>query len=562
MTTIQIAHNAVTAKLIGADREAKLEVQRVLSYTVDGFEHMSAFKGRGWDGKSSFLSFTEGTFPRGFVQLVKQHLTKCGYTVQIVRKPLPEPLGPEMPEVDSFGYDPRYDYQPEVMQKLVRHGQIIARVATGGGKSRIAKLCTARIRRPTLFLTTRGVLMYQMARSFEQLGEPVTIIGDGQVTLKPERITCAMVQTLASWLEEITVEGEMSRELKLQQDREDREVEKLTKSLRTQKAKSSDLALQVQALRKAQEAGRPSDEALIEKIKAKVERQAARRREMIKVLESFEFVILEEAHEVSGSSFFEIMRHCKNAHYRLALTATPFMKDSEESNMRLMASSGPIAVVVSEKTLIDRGILAKPYFKFIDIKERPPKLFRTTPWPRAYDEGVTGNELRNKMVTAEAMRAVRYGLPVMVLVQHKEHGRVLCEMMSKAGLRAKYIFGESDQKERDAALASLRDGEIDVLIGSTILDVGVDVPAVGMVILAGGGKAEVAIRQRIGRGLREKKNGMPNVAFIIDFTDPHNTHLRGHYLQRRAIIESTPGFAENIVQDFDYIGLGFMRKAA
>jgi superfamily II DNA or RNA helicase len=101
-----------------------------------------------------------------------------------------------------------------------------------------------------------------------------------------------------------------------------------------------------------------------------------------------------------------------------------------------------------------------------------------------------------------------------------------------------------------------------VLIGSTILDVGVDVPAVGMVILAGGGKAEVANRQRIGRGLREKKNEMPNVAFIVDFADGFNTHLSGHYRTRRAIVESTPGFAENVVSDFDYAGLGFVRRAA
>ena len=561
MQVVSIAHNAVTAKLIGADRQAKLEVQRVLSYTVDGFEHMAAFKGSGWDGKSSFMSFSEGTFPRGFVHLVQQHLIKCGYRVQLVRKPFPEPLGPEFPEVDAFGYQERYDYQPQVMQKLVRHGQIIARVATGGGKSRIAKLCTARINRPTLFLTTRGVLMYQMADSFKALGKPVSIIGDGEMTLNPAQITCGMVQTIASWLEEITVAGEMERQLKLQADKEDREVAKLTEKLKKAKKPTGEIANAVIALRKQQADERISDEDLIKKIEVKVERQAARRREMIRVLATFEFVILEEAHEVSGSSFFEILRHCKNAHYRLALTATPFMKDSEESNMRLMASAGPIAVVVSEKTLIDRGILAKPYFKFINLKDKPEKLYRSTPWQRAYEVGITDNALRNKHVTVEAMRAVRYGLPVMVLVQHKAHGKILCDMMTSAGLKARYIFGEDDQASRKSALLALKNGEINVLIGSTILDVGVDVPAVGMVILAGGGKAEVANRQRIGRGLREKKFG-PNVCFVVDFADDHNNHLKTHYRTRRAIVESTPGFAENIVEDFDYIGLGFERKAA
>ena len=113
---------------------------------------------------------------------------------------------------------------------------------------------------------------------------------------------------------------------------------------------------------------------------------------------------------------------------------------------------------------------------------------------------------------------------------------------------------ESGQAERQAALKDLEEGKIQTLIGSTILDVGVDVPAVGMVILARGGKAEVALRQRIGRGLRRKKSG-PNVAFVVDVNDQVNKHLMTHAAQRRQIVESTPGFAEGILkpeQDFDY----------
>jgi superfamily II DNA or RNA helicase len=100
------------------------------------------------------------------------------------------------------------------------------------------------------------------------------------------------------------------------------------------------------------------------------------------------------------------------------------------------------------------------------------------------------------------------------------------------------------------------------LIGTTILDVGVDVPAVGMIILAGGGKAEVGHRQRIGRGLRFKKTGA-NVAFIVDFADTLNSHLRAHARQRRAIVEATPGFAENILADNeDFNWALFEKKAA
>lgn len=503
MTTLQIAHNAVTAKLINPTKEAKLEVQRILSYRVDGHEHMAAFKSGSWDGRSTFFDWTTGTFPRGFVTMVYHALTKIGIRVQVVKKPYPEPLGPEHPVVDNYPEEARYDYQREVPEKLIRHGQIIAQVATGGGKSRIAKLCTARINRPTLFLTTRGVLMYQMADSFRSLGKRVAILGDGNLEISRE-ITCGMVQTIMAWLKE------------------------------------------------------PDPSSPPEKQR----KQLLRREKMIQALSAFEFVILEEAHEASGNSYYEILRHCKNAHYRLALTATPLMKDGEESNMRLVASSGPIAIRVSEEMLIERGILAKPYFKFVTLKEKPAKLYRSTPYLRAVEVGIVGNELRNKHIVVEAMRARNYGMSVMVLVSRKNHGEIIEQMMNKAGLKAEFIQGDDDQTGRTRALKALGSGEIDVLIGTTILDVGVDVPAVGMVILAGGGKAEVALRQRIGRGLREKKNGLPNIAFIVDFCDDQNNHLKAHFLTRRAIITGTPGFSNNIVTDFDFKGLGLQKLAA
>jgi hypothetical protein len=199
--TIQILANATTCKLVGASRDAKLAVQGVLSYLVDGADHMPSVRSGGWDGRSSFLDFAAGTFPRGFLTLVQSTLIKAGHKVQVVMKPLPEPLGPVNPKVDDFPEDPRYDYQMEVVEKLLRHGQIISQLATGAGKSRVAKLAAARIARPTLFLTTRGILMYQMRDSFMDLGHKVGVMGDGEFSPK-KGVNVGMVQTIMSKLKE------------------------------------------------------------------------------------------------------------------------------------------------------------------------------------------------------------------------------------------------------------------------------------------------------------------------------------------------------------------------
>ncbi len=536
-----------------------------------------AFKAGRWDGRSSFLDFKAGTFPAGFVHYVSAKMRQQGYEVRLARKPLPTPMGPELPVIDSFGYAGRYDYQPEVVRRLRKHGQIIAQVATGGGKSRIARMTFASLNLPTLFLTTRGILMYQMRDTFEKdLKVGVSVLGDGQfghtiiengVERQAVKKMCVgMVQTLIARLEEKTVDGEIERMVDLRLNKEAREVKALKKKCEDAKVSAADTRRALDELDKKHAAARPTAKYLTEVASVKVNDHMRDRAKTIQLLGMFGLVILEEAHEASGNSYFEILKHCKNAHYRLALTATPFMKDDEESNMRLMACSGPIAIKVTEQMLIDRGILAQPHFKFIKMRFKPAKLMRHTGWAAAYRLGIVENEYRNGLIVEECARFADYGLSSMVLIQQTAHGTKLATMMKAAGLRVEFIQGEDDQEGRKAALARLARAEIDVLIGTTILDVGVDVPAVGHVCLAGGGKAEVALRQRIGRGLREKKSG-PNLCFVTDFADDFNEHLKTHAKQRQAIIKGTPGFDRFILEngaDFDLEAMGYsqMLRAA
>ena len=536
---IQIACNAVSAKLMNADRDTKLTVTELLSYFVEGAEYTEAYTSHRWDGRSSFFSFKDGVFPAGFVPLVRRKLKALGHEVQVIRGRLPAPLGPEHVEVDTFGPDPRYDYQMETVDNLLRFGQMVAQIATGGGKSRIAKMAVARIRRPTLFLTTRSVLMYQMKAHFEDAGFKCGVMGDGEWSLR-KGVNVGMVQTINARLEDLTTDVALERYFEALKTREDKALADAPASKRA-------------ALKKWLVGRRPSDVQLAETIEKKVAHQAIVRPKMIKTLQYFEFVILEEAHEAGSNSFFDIMRQCRNAHYRLSLTATPFMKTDAEANMRLMACSGPIGIRVVEKRLIDSGILATPSFKFVSLP-KPEGLYVSTGWQRAYKLGITDNQSRNTHIVYEAARAAKLGLSTMVLVQRKKHGQCLKEMLTAAGVRVRYIYGDHDQATRASALKALQDGKIDVLIGTNILDVGVDVPAVGMIIIAGGGKAEVGYRQRIGRGLRAKAEG-PNVAYIVDFADGYNRHLRDHAKLRRAIIDATPGFAENVLapgSDFDF----------
>lgn len=511
--TVRIVFDAVNAIVKGANDDVKLKIQKMLSYDVDNGRYSGG--GSGWSGQSSMFSWSNGVFPAGFARAVAADLGRAGIKCALVRKEMVKPLGKPNPVVSSFPYNPDYAYQDETCERLVQFGGIIAQIATGGGKSQIACKAAARIGRMTLFITTRSMLMFQMEENFQKSidyraehgepwlkGEKVGVIGSGELKFS-RYINVATVQTLASFLSEPT--ADMS-------------------------AEKRDFHL--------------------------------RRRELMKkMLASVSLLVQEEAHEASGESFYEVARLCKNADYRLALTATPFMKDSTEANMRLMAVSGRIEIKVSEKYLIDKGILAKPFFLYRKIGYVPDterlnkeltgkhvnfRVSMSTAYQKAYQLGITYNLARNSAIVDTAVVFKQFGLSCMTLVRHERHGQILKEMLEQRGLVASFINGKSSAATRSAKLIELATGKIDVLIGSTILDVGVDVPSVGSVIMAGGGKAEVELRQRVGRGLRKKKN-QANVCFVADFLDTSNKHLMSHSYERKNIIETTPGFAEGLL---------------
>ncbi|SCW95577.1 DEAD/DEAH box helicase [Ancylobacter rudongensis] len=526
MATVQLAHNAVVAKLIDPSREVAAFATSLLSYQVD------AGLGGSWSGKSSFYDVITNTFPAGFVHLMQAELTRIGHTVNRICRPHASPLGPENPIVDEFGNDdPDYDYQMKALRQVEKHGAGIIRVATGGGKSKIAKLIMARYRRMTLFLTTRGILLYQMDDQLKAIGLNTGQIGDGEMRVV-RGVNLGMVQTLVQALQvpDLGVERRA-----------------IVKSIHLSKNKNADMSNE-EITRLAQEA---------------FDRKTRRRNEVLQILSLIEVVIGEEAHEAGGDSYYEILRHCKNATIRVALTATPFMRDSAADNMRLMAAFGPILINIPEELLIQRGILAKPIFKFADVPA-PEKLRKTSPFERAYELGYVENPHMHAQAVTDAKMAAIYRLPVLTLIARKKHGTNLLKLYKDAGLTYEFLKGEDDQDARRTQLKRLAAGKLDGVIGTTILDVGVDVPAIALVQLIGGMKAEVQLRQRIGRGLRRKKRG-PNVTFIADYSCNLNTYLRDHARQRENIVRNTPGFVEGILpagQDFDWSIFAANRGAA
>jgi ATP-dependent DNA helicase RecG len=76
-----------------------------------------------------------------------------------------------------------------------------------------------------------------------------------------------------------------------------------------------------------------------------------------------------------------------------------------------------------------------------------------------------------------------------------------------APLRVGMVHGRMKAVDRDAEMTRFRDGELDVLVGTTVVEVGVDVPEATMMIVEGADRFGLAqlhqLRGRVGRGTAE-----------------------------------------------------------
>ena len=98
-----------------------------------------------------------------------------------------------------------------------------------------------------------------------------------------------------------------------------------------------------------------------------------------------------------------------------------------------------------------------------------------------------------------------------VNVAHSVHIR---DEFIKSGVRAEHIDGSTPKPERDASLARLASGEIELVTNCMVLTEGWDMPEVGCCILARPTKKMGLYRQMIGRVLRPAE-GKPD-AIILD----------------------------------------------
>lgn len=464
------------------DEELLGELDRELSFKILGAEFSQAYKGYvnelgefvSWDGKRHLLSET-GKFPVGLLPRVMDFYAskKCHPNIIDERPQLAAPVPIDISNnLRAIGKKAR-SYQEFAAEKAIESDRGIIRLATGGGKTLIAALITAKLGKPTIVYVIGKDLLYQLQEFFSQIfDEPIGIIGDGKCEIKNINIATVWSVGQALGLKgKATLDDEDASEKKIDPDK----------------------------FRKIKE-----------------------------MLLNTSVHIMDECHLAACDTVQIIAKNIK-AEYVYGMSASPWRDDG--ADMLIEAFLGRKIVDISARDLIRQGYLVQPNIRFLAPK---PYEFKSGKYPRVYSKYIVENEQRNGMIIRATNSMVEQGFVPLVLFHTIKHGDVLFDQLKKSVPTA-LLSGKDSSKQREKIKKELEDGKIKCVVASKIFDIGVDLPILSGLVIAGAGKSSVRALQRIGRVIRPFPG--KKMSAIIEFYD-QAPYLSEHAEIRKCIYET------------------------
>lgn len=244
-------------------------------------------------------------------------------------------------------------------------------------------------------------------------------------------------------------------------------------------------------------------------------------------LKKQELLFIDECHHVGSETWYTVATLC-GAYYRFGLSGTPLDR-TDGANLRLRAATGDVIVDIGNEFLVNLGVSAKAHIVFDKVSS--PQIKKGSRYNTVYKQGVVENDEMTAKVIQWTQLCHAQGLSVLILIDEIPHGRSLDEKLwtdtdDGVFIPHQFIYGEESTEVRADALREFGERKLPVLIASTILDEGVDVPTIDVVICAGSRKSKIRTLQRLGRGLRGDR------LIVIEFSNFCHQYLLEHSLQR------------------------------
>lgn len=476
------------------------EIQTKLSYVVPGFKFMASYKAMEakaeemgtepeWDGTKTVARIIQGRLraPTGLLSYIREVLNerKVPYEIQEHRLPATQSSGWSTPNLILR------DYQKECSLKALDRERGVLKMSTGAGKTEtvIDNIVRASCF-PAVFYVPSCDLLEQAYDRFRQYiqrdGHPAEIgrIGAGHCDIKP--ITIATVQSC-----QLALSGKFT---KYQFDDVDQDDDD-TKFSEAQKA------------------------------------------DIISLVKEAQYVYNDECQHTSAETIQTVLNSSYKARFRIGGSASPWRDDGLD--ILIEACFGRKICDIDASFLINSGYLIRPQITFNHFRQY---LGKAANFNAHYTKFIVENEARNKFIAERAKFHIERDRPTVIIVKWSRHAEILHDLLPETQVLTSSGKHKLSPKRRKEVLNLMRERKLMGIIGTTLLDEGVDVPSAGAGILAGGGKSSTRALQRVGRFIRpDKQDPNKDIAYIEEFFD-HCRWLDHHAKARRRIYETEREF--------------------
>jgi superfamily II DNA or RNA helicase len=214
-----------------------------------------------------------------------------------------------------------------------------------------------------------------------------------------------------------------------------------------------------------------------------------------------DLIVIDEAHHAVAGQWAQIIAAYPQARL-MGVTATPERMDGRGLGVEAGGCFDALVMGPAVADLVTGGFLTPTK---IWAPSEAPDLSGVRTRGGDYDAGALADAMAKSQIVGDAV--VHYqkhapGQPAILFSPSVAHAEAMAEAFRAAGIRAVAASGATEASKRDAAIAGLATGAVQVLCSCDLISEGLDVPAVGAVILLRPTKSLGLYLQQVGRGLR------------------------------------------------------------
>jgi len=275
--------------------------------------------------------------------------------------------------------------------------------------------------------------------------------------------------------------------------------------------------------------------------------------------QSRECLIIDEFHHSASSSYRTIFSLSEHIYFRYGMTGTFFRSGGDDMAMHALLSE--TIYKISSEELRRLGHLVPANVVFLPVPGPNLTGLSSHTFQSGHGKrGIHEHEGRNQLVAWVATYLARMGRRVLVLVGTKKQGYALRGLLQAylgqssdpgAYQPVEFISTDMDRTRQGEVLESFEaGGVIQVLIGTTILGEGVDIPSADALVYARGERAEVSLTQAMYRVVTAA--GEKTGAVVVDFADRHHRKLAEHAEERLRVYFSEPLFSVQVLSDIRF----------